>query len=295
MDSRAAAADAGAMGMTRALVLGGGGPVGFAWESGLIAGFARAGVDLGGADYILGTSAGAITGARLACGIEPAALAEALLDPVTTQIRVSRLGPPEALAAVRGLADEARGAGRHPAEIRRDVGALALSADTVAEAEFLDVIGRELGELPRRDWPGGGYACTAVDAEDGGFQLWQADSGVGLAAAVTSSCSGPGLFPPITLNGRRYMDGSVRSGTNADLAAGFDIVVVVAVLPHDRLAEEVESLQSGGSTVVTITPDDASAAALGTNLIDPSRKPDAARAGLAQAASQAAVLKAVWG
>ncbi|MDB5445730.1 MAG: patatin, partial [Phenylobacterium sp.] len=54
---------------TRALVLGGGGPVGVAWESGLIAGFAQAGVDLGRADFVLGTSAGSIVGAKLAMGV----------------------------------------------------------------------------------------------------------------------------------------------------------------------------------------------------------------------------------
>ena len=51
---------------SRALVLGGGGPVGRAWELGLMDGFARQGIDLGIADLIIGTSAGAVVGARLA-------------------------------------------------------------------------------------------------------------------------------------------------------------------------------------------------------------------------------------
>ena len=51
--------------MTRALVLGGGGPVGIAWESGLIAGFAEKGVDLSSAEYIIGTSAGSVVGSQL--------------------------------------------------------------------------------------------------------------------------------------------------------------------------------------------------------------------------------------
>src|SRR5438105_4802249 len=51
-------------GMTRALVLSCGGPVGVAWQSGLLAGFAQGGVDLAVADYVLGTSAGAVVGAR---------------------------------------------------------------------------------------------------------------------------------------------------------------------------------------------------------------------------------------
>ena len=48
--------------MTRALVLGGGGPVGIAWESGLVAGLAQGGVDLGRADFTMGTSAGSFVG-----------------------------------------------------------------------------------------------------------------------------------------------------------------------------------------------------------------------------------------
>ncbi len=58
--------------MTRALVLGGGGPVGVGWESGLAAGLAGAGVALGAADLVVGTSAGSIVGASLALGLDPA-------------------------------------------------------------------------------------------------------------------------------------------------------------------------------------------------------------------------------
>jgi hypothetical protein len=60
----------------RALVLGGGGPVGIAWESGLIAGLAESGIDLSGADFIVGTSAGSVVGAQIAMGRTPAALVE---------------------------------------------------------------------------------------------------------------------------------------------------------------------------------------------------------------------------
>jgi NTE family protein len=287
--------------MRRALVLGGGGPVGFAWESGLIAGFAQGGVDLGEADFILGTSAGSIAGARLASGIETARLAEALIDPASTRIHPPRVGSPEAFMKMMSLVTAGQGDTRNPAEIRREVGALALSSETASEEEFVDVIGREMGELPSWIWPGRDYACTAVDAEDGGFQLWQASSGVDLRRAVTSSCSVPGLFPPITVQGRRYMDGGMRSATNADLAAGYDVVVVVAVAPPgaERLVatlnEEIESLQGGGSTVIAITPDDASSASFGPNLMDAGRKPGAARAGMAQALGQAAIVKEYWG
>jgi NTE family protein len=163
------------------------------------------------------------------------------------------------------------------------------------------MIGHTIGELPTGGWPARtAYACTAVDAQDGGFQIWDAASGVDLRAAVTSSCSVPGLFPPITLGGRRYIDGGMRSATNADLAAGHELVVVIALVPHAMpqvarvLAEEVESLQAGGATVVTITPDEDATTALGHDLMDMGRRAEAARAGLAQAASQAPVLKQLW-
>jgi len=62
-----------------ALVLGGGGPVGEAWESGVIAGLADRGIYLSRMDRIIGTSAGAIVGARLAMGMTPEQLTEQTL------------------------------------------------------------------------------------------------------------------------------------------------------------------------------------------------------------------------
>jgi NTE family protein len=143
-----------------------------------------------------------------------------------------------------------------------------------------------------------------VDAETGGFQLWTRASGVGLTRAVASSCSVPGVFPPVTLNGRRYIDGGMRSATNADLATGHELVVLVALRTAgggagDRLLaqvdHEVASLQDGGATVVQLTPDDASLKALGPNLMDARRRPDAVRAGLAQGAALAAEVRPHWG
>lgn len=286
--------------MTRALVLGGGGPLGFAWQCGLIAGFAQAGADLGLADYILGTSAGAITGARLASGVGSARMAEMLLDPAAAVIQPPMPPPSEGFMRLAGLMAEAHAGARHPAEVRREIGAVALAAATAPELAFVEAIRRE-GDLPGQGWPSPRFACTAVDVQDGGFQIWDAGAGVELPAAVASSCSVPGLFAPVTLKGRRYMDGGMRTPTNADLAAGHEIVVVVAVISAGRrdwmglaLTDELESLRSGGSTVVAITLDEAATAAFGGNAMDTSRKAAVARAGLAQAAAQAAALREVW-
>jgi NTE family protein len=278
--------------------------VGIAWESGLIAGFAQGGVDLGQADHILGTSAGAVVGARLASGIEAARLADALIGPPAAAGPATDDPPPSManLARMMELMTEAQSGTRHPAEVRRELGALALTAPTVGEAEFMARIGRALGEAPKTGWPGRDFACTAVDAEDGGFQIWDATSGVDLLPAVASSCGVPGLFPPVLLQGRRYMDGGGRSASNADLAAGHDVVVVVSVQPPgapawmaQRLDEEVESLKSGDATVVVVTPDDEAGAAFGGNLMDAARDAAVARAGLVQGLSQAVILKEIWG
>jgi len=55
-----------------------------------------------------------------------------------------------------------------------------------------------------------------VDVHDGSPKIFSKDSGVGLARAVASSCAVPGIFPPVTIDGHRYMDGGMRSLTNAD-------------------------------------------------------------------------------
>jgi len=293
--------------MTRALVLGGGGPVGIAWESGLVAGLAQGGVDLGRADFTMGTSAGSFVGARLALGAEAATLADPILaDQIPGEARrPAGGGPPPDLSKLMQLMGEAQGGLRNPAEVRAEIGAFALAAQTMSEEAFIESFGRSFSTLPVDAWPPRGFACTAVDAETGGFQLWTEPSGVGVVRAVASSCSVPGVYPPVTLNGRRYIDGGMRSSTNADMATGHELVVVIALRLGGgggavgeriaaRLDEEIESLKDGGATVLLVTPDEASIAAFGPNLMDFRRRPDAARAGLAQGLAYAKDIRPYW-
>ncbi|MFL5298057.1 MAG: patatin-like phospholipase family protein [Phenylobacterium sp.] len=293
---------------TRALVLGGGGPVGIAWESGLVAGLAQGGVDLAEADFTMGTSAGSFVGARLALGADRKTFADALIaDQIPGEAQPPRGGggaPPD-LSKLMQLMGEAQGGTRNPAEVRAEIGAWALAAETMSEDAFIESFGRSFSSLPVDAWPERGFACTAVDAETGAFQLWTSDARVGVVRAVASSCSVPGIYPPVTLNGRRYIDGGMRSSTNADMAVGYELVAVVAVrlgaaggALGERIAarfnEEIETLQGGGATVVTITPDEASIEAFGPNLMDFRRRPGAARAGLAQGLEYAAPLAPYW-
>ena len=294
---------------SRALVLGGGGPVGIAWESGLLAGFAQAGVDLGKADHILGTSAGSFVGARLAMGAETAKLADPIFADAANPVRpVARGGrpPPDLSKLMRLMAQAQNGGAEDPTAVRKEIGAYALAAPTMSEEEFIASFGRSFASLPEDAWPERGFACTAVDAESGAFQLWTKESGVGVVRAVASSCSVPSVYPPITVKGRRYIDGGARSATNADLVAGHELVVLVAVRLDEwtsggalhraftRLDEEVESLKDSGSTVVTVYPDEDSRAAMAGNLMDFRKRADAARAGQAQAAAEVAALKELW-
>ena len=294
--------------MSRALVLGGGGPVGIAWECGLIAALAQAGVDLGKADFTLGTSAGSFVGARLAMGAPAADLAQPILAEADRAERApasdgSERRPPD-LSFLMQKMTEAQTSTRDPAEVRAEIGRWALEQPTIDEAAFIASFGRSFAGLAEGYWPERDYACTAVDAETGAFQLWDRAAGVGLTRAVASSCSVPGVFPPVTLKGRRYIDGGMRSGTNADLAGGHELVVLIALRlgdggPNDRmrarLEEEIAQLQDGGAEVVLITPDDASQTAFGPNLMDFHRRPAAVRAGLAQGAALAAEVGPRWG
>jgi NTE family protein len=113
---------------------------------------------------------------------------------------------------------------------------------------------------------------------------------------VASSCALPMVRPPTTINGRRYVDGGLRSGVSADLAAGCDLVVVLVVtaLAPEELSgpgSEIAGLRAGGSHVELILPDPSSRQALFPNLLDAGRRASCAHAGFAQGLAQAASLR----
>jgi NTE family protein len=299
----------------RALVLGGGGPVGIAWEAGVVLGLAESGVGLSDVDHVIGTSAGAFVGARLALGHDPAVIAK----PYQTREeppaeKGTRANGASSASAQAGLAllfqkiQEAKRAGSTATEIAREAGALALAAETISEDEF---VARFLPSL-RQDgveggWPSRSFACTAFNAEDGSFKIWDAAARVDLARAVASSCAVPGVFPAITINGGRYFDGGVLSTTNAQLAKGHDIIVVLAVMEvllrysnfaSDKktpLEREVEALREGGAAVHVIAFDSDALQVVGANFMDPHCQPAALREGLRQGRAEAAnIRKSVW-
>jgi len=277
---------------SRALVLGAGGEAGIAWEVGLLAGLAERGVDLTSADLMVGTSAGAGVGARISSGLSLAALYEQQLVPADGEV-VAKMGT-RTIARFVWAVGPAR---RNPVRARVRLGRMALRARTGPAAARRAVIEARLGT---HDWPAGRLLITAVDADTGEFATFGSGSGVDLVDAVGASCAVPGVWPPVAINGRRWMDGGMRSPANVDLAAGFDRVVVLAPItaglrPMPSVPDQVAELGHSCQAVVMVAPDEAAAAAFGRNLLDPRRRAPAARAGYAQAAAVLADVAAVWG
>lgn len=274
----------------RALVLGGGGVTGVAWELGILSGLAEAGVDLTDADLVVGTSAGSVVGAQIASGLDVQELYERQLQPPKAEIGAS-LG----LGAVARFAKAAIGS-RDPREMRARIGRMALRADTAPEAERLAVIE---SRLPLTEWPERRLIITAVDALSGDFTGFEAASGVPLVRAVAASCAVPGVWPPVSLDGRRWIDGGVRSAANADLAEGHRRVVILAPItrgfgPVPSVDAQAAALRSAGAEVAVVSPDRAALAAIGRNMLDPGRRVGSARAGRTQAAAIAPAIAEVW-
>ncbi|UXY23986.1 patatin-like phospholipase family protein [Streptomyces cynarae] len=273
-----------------ALVLGGGGPVGGAWLTGVLAGLTEAGIDLTGADVVIGTSAGAVFGSRLLSGVPAADLyerqlsgADAVRLPVTARQTVRFLW------AALGSRDPQRSIER--------LARAALRAPTGPESDVFDTVGALLGDV--RDWPERELRIAAVDARSGQTEVFDSDSGVTLLEAVAASCAVPVVWPPVTVAGRRWMDGGSRSTANLQLARGYRRVLAVvpvprAVGPHPSAAQQAAELSDNGARVFLLSPDRAARRIMGRNLTDNTRRSAAARAGYAQARALSPSVTDLW-
>lgn len=278
---------------TRALVLGGGGLAGIGWEVGVLAGLASAGVDVRDADLLVGTSAGSAVASQL--GRETSleeVHAEQLLPPdgeIAVEFDLATIGA-AFLAAMEG------GPGQE--ELLARVGRRALDADTLPEDDRLAVIAER---LRTHDWPTTRLLVTAVEATTGAFRAFSAADGVPLVHAVAASCAVPMVWPPVTIGGRRWMDGGMRSTTNADLAAGHDRVLVVAPLTVPPgspvgagLEAEVAGLEAAGAQVMVVKGDTEALRAFGSNPLDPATRGPSARIGYAHGVRVADLVRALW-
>lgn len=285
---------------SRALVLGGGGAAGNAWLIGVLAGLQEAGLDPTDAGLVVGTSAGTTAAAQLG----GAALGDLLHDVLTTPMPGQQRppGPPQGAQAAglqRVLDISAASIDAHDMRRRMGASAIALAeADPSQQSRWRSTVA---ARLPRQDWPELELRLTVVDAETGESLEFDRSSGVELVDAVAASTAGG---PAYRIGERWYIDGGYRrSSENADLAAGYERVLVLSPLggrtlhrPEWRLGlpAQIEDLEASGSRVETILPDEAALAAFGGNMMDVSTRPAAARAGHQQGKARAEALIGFW-
>jgi NTE family protein len=277
--------------MKRVLVLGGGGVIGVAWESGLVTGLHEAGYDLSAIDAIVGTSAGAIIGAQLAAGrrsfVTPV---ERVREDAQALGAAIDLSQPE---AQQGMAQIFRLWAAMPSTTIEQVaaiGKIARGLHREREEAWVRYIMRSVNATV---WPERRLLVAAVDTLTGERRIFERNDGVELGRAVASSAAVPGLFPSVELGGNLYMDGQTHSSTNADVVAVFKPAEVLIVMPTNSatsrgigphaermLATELALLQGLGCAVVTRTPSAEEAVQFGPNLMNPRQTGAAFMAGL---------------
>ncbi len=285
------------------LMLGGGGVVGIAWEIGVAAGLQEAaGFDPGAMDVIVGSSAGSAAGALLTLGKPMDELVAQQRR--TPSSRAGRPGPSEAGGRQIGtrvvpteimrLLISREGSVEERA---RAIGPLALAApvamtDNAFVASFERMFGTD-------EWPEQDLRITTADCESGASVLLSKEDGIALTRAVACSCAIPGYFPPISANGRRYMDGP-RGGFSAELVEekGLDAVLFIgplAALPKGlRTNPEIDELAAKGLPVVQLGGG-RGLEHLGADLMDAMARARAVDAGIADGKAMAAEVAALLG
>lgn len=277
----------------RALVLGGGGVAGIAWQTGVLLGLAEAGADVSYAEMLLGTSAGSSVAAQISSGAALTELFARQADEAKQDHEPHADSTIDELVSM--LARAAQNSDGSAIDTRRRIGTEALSASTISERERRAIIERR---LPSHSWPNRDLRIVTVDAVSGRHRVLDRGSGVQLVDAVAASCAIPGMWPPVTIGDHRYVDGGIRASENADLAVGFEKVLVFRVgaldLEHDPFDIERERLIKGGSKVEVIAPDADSAAAIGPDATDIAVRSAAAVAGRAQGNAIAERIAEFW-
>jgi NTE family protein len=284
--------------------------VGGSWALGVLRALTDSGVcDPAASDVIVGTSAGSVIAALIGCRVAPGVMIQSLTGVVSAQEAddvvpvdmpdhvhrmLTNIPRPVPLPGNLRLAARALAQPR-PRSVRTAAAALAPRGrgDLTPVGTLISELSGDPGwpEHPRT-W------MVALDFDSGRRVAFGApgEPVVSIAQAVTASCSVPGLFPPQTIDGRRYIDGAALSVTNADLLAAehLDEVVVVApmamqdgdprrsaaarldhrVRQHltQRLRAEVAGLASAGTSVRVFAPTGEDLLAMGTNLFDASRR-----------------------
>ena len=290
------------------LVLGAGGAVGHAFHAGVLTGLAEeAGWDPRDAEVIVGTSAGSVVGALLRAGLTApdlaarsvgSALSEdgqrlaARADAGRNHLAPIPARPPRRLVSGMSAPGAFVRAALQPWKVRPG----ALAAAALPEGRVpTEIIAAGLRPL-FTGWPEQLMWINAVDL-DRGRRVTFGHAGaptIDVATAVAASCAIPGFFTPVTIGGVRYVDGGVHSPTNADLAAGLGLDLVLISSPMSvarttlrfapdqptrrlarfRLVREVAGIRESGTPVLTFQPTDDDLEVMGLNAMDPARSAD---------------------
>ena len=178
---------------------------------------------------------------------------------------------------------------------RAIVGRAALQAATSSEDAWLQTVA---GQLRDGAWPDEPLAVTAVDAATGTAVVFDRNTAVPLDRAVAASCAIPGVFPPVTIGARRYVDGGLRSVANVDVARGYDRVLVLSPVPiamrrRDRPRPQTRRLGAQVRSIVLV-PDRGAVLAMGLNPLDTARGGGAEAAGREQGRREADRVRRVW-
>ena len=278
----------------RALVLAGGGLAGIAWETGVLCGIADESSTsarlLLASDVLVGTSAGSAVAAQVSSGctleelfVRQVAETSTEIDPgvdidTIVELFLAALGDPNTL-------------GNNKSGQAQRIGAVALATETVPEPVRRNVIAQR---LPSHEWPDRELRLTAIDTGTGELVVFDRNSGVELVDAVAASCAVPGAWPPVTIAGRRYMDGGVASSVNLGVADDCDAVVVMSPVGVDAPSPFGEGpaaeIDAFPGAAFAIFADDDSLAAFGPNPLDPRCRVSSAKAGREQGRREAAAV-----
>ena len=286
----------------RGLVLGAGGVLGAAWTIGALTALQEQyDWDPREAEVLLGTSAGSVLSAALACGVG--------VDTLLSHQRGE---------AVEGIDDDERDSGGAlPPLPRPGIGSprgvlnSAIHPFRVTPMAALSAMlpqGRgslaPVGQLVDGVLPGGGWAphprawMVATDYDTGRRTAFGRPGAPAaeLRDAVMASCAIPGWYTPVTIDGRRYVDGGACSPTSVDLVIGLELDEVVVLSPmtsldYDapgsvaarierrlrrivtrRLVGEVKKVTATGTKVTLLGPGSQDLHAIGANLMDPRRR-----------------------
>lgn len=272
----------------RALVLAGGGLAGIAWETGVLQGICdeapEAGEALLSSEVLLGTSAGSTVAAQLGSGLS---VGELFDRQVADESR--ELHPGVSVDAIAELFLTAMLTPNATKEQRlQEIGAVAAATETVPEAVRREVIAHR---LPSHGWPQRTLRVTAIDLATGELVVFDNSSGVALVDAVAASCAVPGVWPPVTIDGRRFMDGGV--GSTVNMSAARDCGVAVALVPSGQDSPSpwgtaaVAEIDAFAGASLAVFADVESLAAFGPNPLDPACRAPSARAGRIQGRKEA--------